>query len=722
MSYLKDFLKNIANHDYPTFLKLWEEYCAGDELDASEVIAVLKAAKTSSFSEFFGKHVEKILPLWEKMPESKERHEIFRLIVDLETTNNPQMGEKVFQYIKDRYGEDKLFQEKIRLIGLRNKEKFQGAISNYELLSHIDKGKFVFHTAGWGVGVIIDYSLVREEIRLEFDYVAGKKDLSFETAFKTLIPIPDDHFLAQRFGDPDALEAKAKENPVEVVRLLLRDLGPKTAAEIKDELCELVIPEKEWTKWWQAARGKIKKNTMIETPEEIRKPFILRESEISHEERLQKALETKPDANTLIQMVYSFLKDFPEIIKNQTFKASLCERLNDMLDYPEIPKPQKLQIYFFLQDLGVEQESQLIEELLSHFTSTPAVAELINPIEILSFKKRALAELRKIQPDWKTIFLGLFLSLDQGTLRDYVLSELLSAKCESEVKEKLEELANHPSRYPETFIWYFQKLIAQKKLPFSDKQGKIRFFEGLLILLSHVEQNPESRDLVKKIHGILSEERYAIVRQMMQDAGMAEVQEFLLLATKCHSLSDHDIKILYSLAEVAHPALNKGKKKSKHTDQEQPSCIWTTQQGYLKLQQRIQQIATVETVDNAKEIETARAHGDLRENAEFKAALERRDRLQSEMKMLSDQLNQARVLTSSDIATDEVGVGCIVECETDKNKKVTYTLLGPWDADPDKNILAFQSKLAQTMKGLKVGEKFQFQGETFTITEISSYL
>ncbi len=722
MSYLKDFLKTIANHDYSTFLKIWEEYCSGDELEGPEVIEILKAAKTSSFSEFFGKHVERILPLWESVQDPEQSHEIFKLIVDLETTNNPKTGEKVFEYLKEKYGQEKYFQEKIRLIGLRNKEKFQAAISHYELLSHIDKGKFVFHNAGWGVGVIIDYSLIREQLSLEFDYVAGKKDISFETAFKTLIPIPDDHFLAQRFGDPDALEKKAKEDPAYVIRLLLRDLGPKTAAEIKDELCDLVIPSAEWTKWWQNARTKIKKNTMIETPENIKKPFVLRKAEVTHEERLQKALESKPDAGTLIQMLYSFLKDFPETIKNAAFKDSLRLKLEEMLAYPEIPSPQKLQLYFFSEDLGKKEDSHLIETLLAQFSSLAAVKELIDHIDVLSFKKRALAELRKIQPDWKNIFLNLLLSVDQGTLRDYMLSELLSNDCEQEVKAKIEELIAHPSRYPDTFIWYFQKIMGQKKLPFSDKQGKLRFFESLLILLSYVEQDPEFKDLVKKIYAILSDGRYAIVRQMMQDANIEEVKEFLLLATKCHSLTDHDIKILHSLAEVVHPSLAKLKKKAKDSESEAQSVIWTTEEGYFKIKQRIQQIGTVETVDNAKEIETARGHGDLRENAEFKAALERRDRLQSELKLLSDQLNQARIITANDVSTDLVGIGCIVECENEQKKKLSYTLLGPWDADPEKNILAFQSKLAQAMKGLSVGEKFQVQGEMFTITGISSYL
>ena len=85
-------------------------------------------------------------------------------------------------------------------------------------------------------------------------------------------------------------------------------------------------------------------------------------------------------------------------------------------------------------------------------------------------------------------------------------------------------------------------------------------------------------------------------------------------------------------------------------------------------------------------------------------------------------MNKTRVITESDIHTEEVGVGCIVDCENKKGDKVSYTLLGPWDADPDKNILAFQSKLAQAMKGLGMGDTFQFQGDEFVIKKIRSYL
>ncbi len=718
MGYLKDFQTHIANHDYPSFLKLWEEYCSGDELEAEEVCEILRSVKPSDIAEPFGRHVERILPLWKKMPEDLMSHEVLKLIIDIQTTNSESLAELAYNYLKNRYSDQKNFKDKIRLVGLRGKDKFQGAISGYELLSHIDTGKYVFHTGGWGVGEIVDFSLVREQATLEFDYVPGKKEMSFATAFRTLVPIPDDHFLALRFGTPDLLEKKAKEAPVEVIRMLLRDLGPKTAAEIKDELCDLVIPASEWTRWWQTARSKVKKDTMIQTPEDIREPFRLRKSELTHEERLQKVLEDKPDANTLIQMVYTFLRDFPETLKNNEFKATLLAKLTEMLSFKEINPSQELQIHFFLQDLNNTKDYPILKELINRFRS---IEEIINEIEVLSFKKRALMESRKHRQEWKESFLDLLFKVDQAPLRDYILTELIASKTEAELKQKFQDLYTHPSRHPEAFMWYFQKLQSQEGIPFSDKQGKIRFFEGLLILLSQIENNPQQRELVKKIHGLVSGGRFAIVRQMMQGSTLDDAKEFILLASKSHSLSDHDQKIFHSLAEVVHPSLIKSRSKHERAEEKDAQMIWTTEEGYFKLKNRIQQIAT-ENIENAKDIEIARGHGDLRENAEFKAALEKRDRLQGELKLLSEQLNIARILTKDDIVTSEVGVGTVIECQNGKEQIVTYTFLGPWDTDIEKNILSYQSKLAQTIKGKTVGDKFTLQGDELTIMAIRSFL
>lgn len=713
MSYLEDFKKYVKKNHYPEVTKLWDEYCQGDVAEADELNEILELIKRSEMAIPFGRHVERILPLWEQIPASPLKHTIFRHITDLQSTDNQELREKIFSYLEEQYGEQKDFANKIRLIGLKTKENFQGAVSHYELLNHMAKGNFVFHSGGWGVGEIMDLSMLREQLSLEFDYVAGRKDLSFQNAFNTLIPIPDEHFLAQRFGNPDALEVKAKKKPLEVIHELLRDLGPLNASQIKDELYELVIPEDEWARWWQNTRAKMKKDTMISSPSDPKEPFSLRKNELSHEERLRRALEKKPDGETLIQMVYSFMRDFSEIFKNKEFSQSLTAKLEEMLSYPEITSNQELQIHFFLQDLKNEKKYAPVDEIIKSYNP---LDELIKGINILAFKKRAAVEVRKLRDDWAALFLDFILIADQTPLRDYLLQELIKAKQEEPLKKKLEALIINPAISPETLIWYFQKALSRSSLPYGDHRGLSRLFESFLILLSQIEQSGERKDLIKKMVQIISASRYSVVRKIMENATLEEAKEFLLLATKCQSLSSHDIKIFHSLAELAYPSL-KGEEEAPEED----LTIWTTQEGYKKAKERLEEIATVETIENAKEIEVARSHGDLRENAEFKSALERRDRLQGEIRFLSEQLNHARILSPADVQKDCVGVGVIVECETESGSKVSYTLLGPWEADPDKGILSFQSKLASKMKGLKPGDQFTFQNHSYSIKEIRSF-
>ncbi|MBU6384000.1 MAG: GreA/GreB family elongation factor [Verrucomicrobia bacterium] len=717
-AYLKDLRERIENNDYPGFLKIWEEYCYGDQPDGEEMAAILEAVKASDLAKPFGLHVERVLPLWRILTDAKQAHNVLRLICDLQTTNSEELADLSTEYLRNQFPNDPLLSEKLRLVGLRNRERFQGAIRNFELLTHMKKGNFVFHTGGWGTGEIADVSLVREEISLEFEYVIGVQHFSFEKAFKTLIPLPVEHFYSRRFGNPDALEKEARDNPSELIRLLLKDLGPKTAAEIKEELSDLVIPGEDWNRWWQTARSKLKKDTKIECPKELKDPFRLLEEEVPHEVALHKALEAKPEVNATIQMVYTFLRDFPETLKNAEFKASLETRFKEVLTQEKLNDSQKLQVLFFLEDLHVGDTKQEVHKLVTHLHNT---ADVIRSMGVMGFQKRALQEVKKLRKDWTEIYFDLLFTVDQNLLRDFILSEADTAQNKEALKQKLNSLLMHPLSFPEVFIWYFQKIIDKKsKLPFSDPSGKNRFFEGILIILDFLEKKPQHRDLAKKVIGLLTADRYKIVRDIMSHSNLDEVKEYLLLATKCNSLTDHDIKILHSLGEVVHPSLARLRKDKDRVVPEE-NVIWTTQEGFHKTQLRMQQIATVETVNNAKEIEVARSHGDLRENAEFKAALERRDRLQAELKFLSDQINQARIITPEDVKADEVGIGAVVHCRDSKGEHLHFTLLGPWDADPENHILSFQSKLAQAMNGKTIGEKFEFQGDVFTITDIDNY-
>lgn len=712
MGYLKEFQSQIANRDFTKFMQLWEEYCTCDKTDVDELVTVLQMVKSSDFAKPFGQFVETTLPLVDTIPSEDAAYAVLRLLYDLQSTNTPKLAQLALDILKKRHGNEADFQEKLRLIGLRNKENFQAALSNFDLLSHIKKGNFVYHGGGWGVGEIMDHSSVREQIVIEFENVAGIKHITFSNAFKTLVPLPSTHFLARRFAHPDQFEKEAKENPIEAIKCLLRDLGPKTAADIKDELCELVIPEKEWQKWWQNARAKIKKDTEIESPENPRDPFILRKEAVSHESQFLETLKKKKTDNDLLLACYNFIRDHAGKIKQTDVKNALQENLKGILSKSDVSPAMALQTYFCLDAI---QETKHETEIKKILKSADSLEDLFNSIEIVAHKKQALMTLKGSHEDWPKLFLQLLHSISQGQLRDYIFKELNISEYRPLLEKGLISLVEEPWKDPEFFLWYFNKTIEEgdKELPYGDKAGQEQLTEAFLVLLNRIENDPDYKELIKKMYITLSNKRYALVRKIFEGCSIGFVREFLLLASKCHTLNDHDLKILRSLAEVVHPALVEN--KSKETARHDANTIWTTEAGYLKTQERIKHIGTKEVVENAREIEAARALGDLRENSEYKSALEKRARLQGELKSLSEQLSKARIISPQDVLADEAWVGSIVHVVDSTGKKATFTILGPWEADPEASVLSFQSKLAQSIIGLHVNDKFKFKDEEYTI-------
>ncbi len=717
MSYLAEFRALAESDSKARFLRLWEEYCLSDVVDGQELAEILAIIKDSPVAPIFGEYAETAVPLWQQVSHEKLNHEILRLLLDLETTNSPLFADLATSYLEKKYGSHRHYNEFMRLSGLRFRENFQGVITRFELLCHLEKGNFVFHSGGWGVGEILDVSLISQHATVEFEGTRAPKEISFDNAFKSLQPLPSSHFLARRFGDPDTLEKEGKENPVMLIQLLLQDLGPKTASEIKDELSDLVIPEKDWTKWWQLARSKIKKNTLIKSPESSKERFELRRQELAHSDRFFEALKGVERTEEVIQMVYQYLRDFSEVFKDAKSKEAAKEALKPALEAKEdssIEKAMKLEALFLLAEILPEEFAQKADKYLLAIEQPD---EVLKAISVTAVKKQALVVIRQKSKKWESHFLSILFVMSPSQIRDYIFKELsANEKVKPLLEERIRTLLNQVTLFPEAFFWYFLKLAANESVPLSDKEHKTQFLEAFFILLHYLEDKNDYRDLVKKMNHLLSEKRYALFRSIIENTPVEYLKELLLLASKCHSLSKQDLRILQSLAQVVQPEMGEKEREKRE------EVIWTTAEGYRRIQERIHHIGTVETVDNAREIEAARALGDLRENSEYKFALERRSRLQSELKMLSRQLNQARILTKEDITTREVSVGVVVDLIDSKGKKVSYTLLGPWDADPDKRILSFQSKLAQAMLGKKKGDMVDFQGGRYTVAAIKSFL
>ena len=130
-----------------------------------------------------------------------------------------------------------------------------------------------------------------------------------------------------------------------------------------------------------------------------------------------------------------------------------------------------------------------------------------------------------------------------------------------------------------------------------------------------------------------------------------------------------------------------------------------TKEGYEKLKQELDRIIKVERPKNIKDIEEARAHGDLSENAEYHAAKERQGHLDAKKRELEHKLSNAQIIDVSKLTNEKVVFGSTVTlADTESGDIKKYTLIGQEEADLKKGKISIQSPVGKALIGHKVGD------------------
>jgi len=107
-----------------------------------------------------------------------------------------------------------------------------------------------------------------------------------------------------------------------------------------------------------------------------------------------------------------------------------------------------------------------------------------------------------------------------------------------------------------------------------------------------------------------------------------------------------------------------------------------------------------------KEIQKAREFGDLRENAEYKAAMERQSIVNARIMQIRQRMSEVEAIDLSKIPTDKVAYGStVVLFDTDREEKVTYKLVTSEESDPDNGQISTVSPIGQALMGKEEGDE-----------------
>ena len=140
------------------------------------------------------------------------------------------------------------------------------------------------------------------------------------------------------------------------------------------------------------------------------------------------------------------------------------------------------------------------------------------------------------------------------------------------------------------------------------------------------------------------------------------------------------------------------------------SRIPITASGLRRLKEELKQLQTVERLKISKEIEVARGHGDLRENAEYHAAKEKQSHIEGRILSLNDWIARAEVIDVAKLSGDKVVFGATVKLlDVETDKEVTYTLVGELEADIKRRLISVTAPLARGLIGKAVGDLVSVQ-------------
>ncbi|MCC6273426.1 MAG: transcription elongation factor GreA [Deltaproteobacteria bacterium] len=130
-----------------------------------------------------------------------------------------------------------------------------------------------------------------------------------------------------------------------------------------------------------------------------------------------------------------------------------------------------------------------------------------------------------------------------------------------------------------------------------------------------------------------------------------------------------------------------------------------TPDGLVKLKEELKRLKTVDKIENIRDIEVARAHGDLSENAEYSAAKERQSHIAGRIAELEEIIACAQVINPAALDHEKVVFGATVRLsDTDSGEELTYQIVGVHESDVKAGRISVESPLAKSLIGKVVDD------------------
>lgn len=584
------------------------------------------------------------------------------------------------------------------------------AISDFEKHMAFDVKNFVFHRT-WGVGKIV--KVQNDNLSINFGKKSGVHEMSLKMAVNALTPLKADHiWVLKATKKRDELKSWVKDNKADALRTIIKSFGNSCDFKrIKAELVPTILDAKDWTSWNNAAKKILESdNSFGVNPNDITQ-YIVREHEISQEEKYSNEFKAQKLFFARIDIIMKFVADDGADKESDLF-SDMYQYFTGYLKTITHASKEVVAAYLTVQKIG-----RLIptREYQCKYSFAQIYGDLDDPRETYEeLKDTKNTSLRadflaavKLLPDWQEQYLRLFPTV----LKKEMLTEIADKGGADMLKKWTAAAFEDYKDFRETILYLFENCQEESWY----KESGISYEKQLIALLNIIElcfreiashvKTTENKKIEKQAEALLFKSD-TLSTFMFSDGSEETVTKMYTLVDDIQDLSP-SIK-----TQLRNKILERYPDYKFRTTEEKaaaPKGMLVTAEKLREKQDLAEDIQKKQIPANAKEIEEARAQGDLKENAEYKAAKEHQHYLNVTLAKLQEELSRAVVFDPTTASAAIVSFGTKVTLlNKDSGAEEAYTIMGPWESDPDKGIISYMSPFGDHLLDRKAEEEFSF--------------
>lgn len=712
--YKKAILRYINNSNYNAIKEVWSKLIQyiPQEIDFFQL---LRRKISKQMGDIRTTTLMQELYNWYKdnAPAKKEYWDVAITILKQNLEVEPKdiwARKEIADCFRGKYKEHSHLEEYIRTSNLTQSYRnvFE-AINDFEKHIAFDKGSYVFHR-NWGVGRI--RKLEGDTLTINFGRVVGIKEMKLSMAVTALKPLAKDHiWVLKATMQKDDLIKSVKADKAETLKIIIRSFDNNCDFKrIKAELVPSILTPGEWTSWNSAAKKILETDSSFGVNPNDISMYTVRDGNISPEEKISNEFKAQKQFFARADLLVKFFESDDTDNSSELF-AEMYSYFTGYLKNISRVNEQVLASYLLVRSISA------IDKQFS-FPIKETFAEIYNRIEdpkeiYLLLKDSKSTHFRedfirciKLLPNWNEEYVKLF----PIVLKEELLNDLIKEGHVEDVQKLVRTSFEAFKDYRETVLFFFKE--CQDKDWF--KEAGVSYEKQLITLINIIEltfreinnhvNSTENKKINKNATDLLFKTD-AIFNYMFANGEDAVKKMYTLI----DDISDID---------PSYKALARNKILEKYPEfkfrvseekKQQSVGLIVTAKKLAEKKAEVDEIQNVLIPKNAAEVADAKAKGDLKENQEYKSAKEEQHFLNLKLTNLQNELNRAVVFDPTTSTTAIISFGTVVTLKDNQSgNEETYTILGPWESDPDNNVISYMAPFGDAILNKKVGDVLQF--------------